>query len=117
MLKVEKNNSSIQGYSLSIVFDEWTDLELVNEYKTAIQDAIRCISQDGETNNTFQSATYGLSTLLEQMEFGEDEQNDIVLCKTMNQKRLEILRELPHKIRQNKEMTKEEQELKKLLFD
>ena len=116
-MKIEKNKENICGATFSIVFDEWTDLELINEYKEAITDAIKCIASNDETLNTYGNSCYALANLLEQMEYNIDDQSDMILCKQMNETRLRTLREMPYKISQNKEMKKEEQEMKKLLFD
>lgn len=122
MIKVEKNEEHISLVKLSIVFDEATDIELVDNYKSAIRDAIKCIAQDSETCNTYGEANYYLASLLDQMEYEDDSREYIFLCTQMNKKRLETLKKLPYTIQLAEAkaisgLSAEEQELKEMLFD
>lgn len=114
MVKLEKEYGQIR---ISIVLDGYTDIELLDCYKKALLDAIQCISSTEETLNTWGKACYDLASLLRQMEFDVEQQQEIELCAKMNQKRLEALKKIPQAAEFNKDMTKEQRELKSLLFD
>lgn len=115
MIKFEKTTEN--DLQISIVFEKHVDVEKLGNYKNALLNAIKCISScsDGVTWN---DVYYELADLLQQMSYNYDQAKEIELFAKMNQERVKVLKEIPWKREFEKNgMTKDQQELQKILFD
>jgi hypothetical protein len=117
MIKFETTEDNRQR--ISVVFDKYTDVELLDEYKNALASAIKAISQDDETRNTYGDCCYHLAGLLQEMEYTYEQQKNLALCERLNKQRVEKLHTVKYKQEYGElnKLTSEEKELKRLLFD
>lgn len=117
MIKFETTEDNSQR--ISVVFDQFTDVELLDEYKNALASAIKAISQDDETRNTYGDCCYHLAGLLQEMEYTYEQQNNLALCEQLNKERIDVLHRIAYKqkYKEQDKLTSEEKELKRLLFD
>lgn len=108
---VEKDGEQI----ITVEFNENIDCEWIKNYKESLINAVQCMSQNNP--EMWETPIYYCLELLGELSYSLEQEQKISLCERLNKDRVETLRKIVAKTKYEYEpLTKEETEIKKLMF-
>lgn len=111
MIRFEKKDGQQR---IVIELDEYSDSETITMYKEALRGAVCCMSQNNP--EVWEKEIYYCLELLGVLSYSIEQEQKIQLCEMLNEDRIKTLRKIAYKTKYTEPLTKEEEEIKRLLF-